>query len=58
MQGHFATLSSNYNIYCVAKCINIHFISLNTRRKHLSYNINHVILDEDIIEFECQEYEK
>ena len=35
-----------------------HFISLNSQRKNLSYNINHVIMDEDIIVFECQEYEK
>ena len=58
MQCHFATLSSKYDIYCVAKCINTHFISLNSQRKDLSYNINHIIMADDIIEFECQEYEK
>ena len=58
MQCHFATLSSKYNIYCAAKCINTHFISLNSQRKNLSHNINHKIKDEDIIVFECQECEK
>ena len=58
MQCHFATLSSKYDIYCVAKCINTHFISLNSQRKNLSYNINHKIIDEDIIEFECPECKK
>ena len=58
MQCHFATLSSKYDIYCVAKCINTHFISLNSQRKNLSRNINHKIIDQDIIEFECQECEK
>ena len=59
MQCHFATLSSKYDIYCVAnyKCVNTHFISLNSQRKNLSHNINHKIID-DIIEFECQECEK
>ena len=58
MQCHFAMLSSKYDIYCVAKCINSHFISLNSQRKNRSYNINHKIIDEDIIEFECQVCEK
>ena len=59
MQFHFATLSSKYDFYCVAKCINTHFRALNSQRKNLSYNINHdMIMDEDIIEFECQEYER
>ena len=58
MQCHFATLSSKSNIYCVPKCINAYYVSLNSQRKNLSYNINQIIIDEDIIEFECQEYEK
>ena len=44
MQCHFAMFSSNYTIYLLWKKI--------------SYNINHIIMDEDIFEFECQEYEK
>ena len=58
MQCQFATLSSKYDIYCVAKCINTHFISLNSQRKNLSYNINLKIIYEDIIEFECPECKK
>ena len=58
MQWHFATLSSKYNIYCVSKCINTYYVSLDSQRKKLSYNINHIVIDEDIIEFECREYEK
>ena len=58
MQCHFATLSSKYDIYCVHKCINTYYVSLNSQRKNLSYNINQIIIDENIIEFECQEYEK
>ena len=55
LQCHSSTLSSNYN--CVVKGINTHFISLNSQKKNVSYNINHTIMDEDTIEFECQDYE-
>ena len=49
MQCPFITLSSEYNIYCAAKCINTSYISLNSQRKTVSYNINHIIMDKDII---------
>ena len=46
------------NIYCVAKCINTYFVSLNSQRKNISFKINHIGMDKDIIGFECQEYTK
>ena len=49
MQCHFATLTSKYDIYCAAKCINTPYISLNSRRKHLSFNINDIIVDKNIV---------
>ena len=58
MQCHFATLSSKYNVYCAAKYINPPYISLNSQRKNLSYNINLIIIDKDKIKFEDQELEK
>ena len=54
MQCHFAMLSSKYNIFCAAKCILTPYMSLNSQRKNLSYNINHTIRDKNIIQFEDQ----
>ena len=58
MQCHFTTLSSKYNISCAVKCINTSYISLDSQRKHLSCNINHIIMDKIIISFQGQEFEK
>ena len=58
MQCDFATLSSKYNIYWAAKCINSPYISLNCQRKSLSYKINHIDIDKDKIQFEDQKLEK
>ena len=58
MQCHFATLSSKYDIYCAARCMNTPYMSLNSQRKHLSCNINHIIMDKDIILFKGREFEK
>ena len=58
MQCLFSTLSSKYNIYCAAKCLNPPYILLNSQRKNPSYNINHIIIDKDKILFEDQELEK
>ena len=38
--------------------MNTYYVSLDSERKDLSYNINHIVIDEDIIEFEGQQYEK
>ena len=58
MQCHFAMLSPKYDIYCAVNCINTPHISLNSQRKSLSYNINHIIMSKNIIELEGQIFEK
>ena len=58
MQRHFATLSSKYNISSAAKCKNTSSISLGSQRKHLSGNINHIIINKEIIMFQGQKFEK
>ena len=58
MPCHFTTLSSKYKISCAAKCINTSYISLDSPRKHLSCNINLVIMDKEFIQFQGQEFAK
>ena len=55
MQRHFAMLSFKCNISCAAKSINTSYMSLDSQKKHLSGNINHIIMDK---EFQGQEFEK
>ena len=49
MQCHFATLSSKYDMYCAAMYINTTHKALNSQRKNLYTNKNHMSMDEDII---------
>ena len=60
MQRHLTTLSSKYNIYCAAKCINIPNISLDSQRKMLTYKISYtcIYVDEDYFEHDGREFEK
>ena len=46
MQCRFVVLSSRYDIYCASKCTDMPYISLDSQWKMLSYNINHIIVDE------------
>ena len=46
MQGLFAVLSSKCNICCVPDSTKTPLISLNSQRIMISYNINHIFVDE------------
>ena len=48
MQGLFAALSYKYNIYCALKGTDSLYISLNSQRKMLSCNIDHMIRYEEV----------
>ena len=48
MQAPFAVLSSKYNISCIPNSTKILFISLKRQRIMISYNINHIFVDEKI----------
>ena len=48
MEGHLAALSSIYDNYCTLKCINMTSISLNSQIKMLPYNINHIIVNQEL----------
>ena len=58
MQGPFAVLSSKCNISCIPKSKNIPFISLKRQRIMISYNINHIFVDEKIYELGGRKSEK
>ena len=45
MQGRSAALSSKYDIYLVPNLTNMHYVSLNSHRKMLCYDINNIIRD-------------
>ena len=55
MEGHFAALSSICDNFCTLKCINMTSISLNSQMKMLSYNINHVIVNQELFQLGCRE---
>ena len=43
MQGHLAALSSNYDIYRVSSFISMNYVSLDSHRKMLYYDINNIL---------------
>ena len=49
MRGLFAVLSFKCNICCVTDITNTPFISLNSQRIMVSYDMNHIFVDEKII---------
>ena len=48
MQGHFAVLSSKYDIICVLNYTSMPYIALHSQRRWLSYNIYHIHEDKSI----------
>ena len=48
MRGLFVVLSSKSNICCVPDSTNTPFMSLNSQRMKISYNIKHIFVDEKI----------
>ena len=58
MQGLFAVLSYRYNISCAPKGTNSLYISLNSQRKMLSCNINHIIRYEEVFKLGACKFEK
>ena len=44
----FAVFSSKCNICCISNSKSTPFISLNSQRIMISYNINHIFVDEKI----------
>ena len=55
MQGHFAAFSSIYDNYCTLKCRNITSISLKSQMKMLSYNINHITVNQELFQLGVRE---
>ena len=45
MQGRFMALSSKYNLHHVPNFTNMHYVSLNSHRIKIYYNINHILRD-------------
>ena len=43
MQGRLAALSAKYDIYFVPNFINMHYISSDSHRKMLCYDINNIL---------------
>ena len=58
MQGLSAVLSYRYNISCAPKGTNSLYISLNSQRKMLSCNINHMIRYEEVYKLGACKFEK
>ena len=58
MRCRFAVLPSRYDMYCSSKCTNMPYISLDSQRKMLSYDINHIIADEKVFLLEKRKFEK
>ena len=48
MQGRFAALTSKCNICCIQNSTNTPFISVDSQWKMVSYNINHIFVDEEM----------
>ena len=48
MQGHFTVLPSKYHMYCILLCIIIASILLKSQIIILSYNINQIIVKEEL----------
>ena len=47
-QGLFAMFSSKCNICCIVNSTNTPFITLDSQRIMISYNINHMFMGEEI----------
>ena len=45
MQGRSVALSSKYDTYLVPNLTYMHYVSLNSHRTMLYYNINNIIVD-------------
>ena len=58
MQGRFAILPSNSDSYCVPNIIKSYYVSLNSQRKMLNHNTNHIIRDRRIFYLGRLENEK
>ena len=58
MQAPFAVLSSKCNISCIPNSTKILFISLKRQRIMISYNINHIFVDEKIYQLGGRKFEK
>ena len=58
MQGRFAALSSEYEIYHVSNLTIMHYISLNSQRKMLYYNKEHIKRDTGLFKLKWPESEK
>ena len=43
MQGRLAALSSKYDSYLVSNFIDMHYVSLDSHRKMLYYDINNIV---------------
>ena len=43
MQGRLAALSSRYDIYLVPKFIDMHYVSLDSHKKMLYYDMNNIL---------------
>ena len=48
MQDHVVALSSMFDIHNVLSFLNGHHISMNSQRKMLCYNMNHILRDEGL----------
>ena len=48
MQGRFTVLSSGYDIISVLNYTSMPYIALDSQRRWLSYNINHIYGDKGI----------
>ena len=58
MQGHFAALSSKYDIYGILYCIITASTSFKSQIEMLSYNIKHIIVNREVFLLGGREIEK
>ena len=58
MRGPFTVLPFKCNICCIHNSTNTPFISLNSQIIMISYNINHIFVDEKIYQLRCWKLEK
>ena len=58
MQGHFAVLSSKYDIYGILWCIITASISFKNQIEMLLYNINHILVNREDFLLGGREIEK